>query len=52
MRVYPLSGDQRGVVIAHEDITAQKQTEEALREQAELQGQLAKIAATVPGLIW
>ena len=30
MRVYPLSGDRVGVVVAHEDITARRQAEEAL----------------------
>lgn len=38
-----------GVVI---DITARKQAEEALQQRLELQDQLAKIAATVPGMIY
>ena len=38
MRVLPLSGARPGVVIAHEDITAQKLAEDALREsEARLQ---------------
>lgn len=32
MRVFPLSAARQGVVIAHEDITAQKLAEDALRE--------------------
>ncbi len=38
-----------GVVI---EITARKHAEEALRQRVELQDQLAKIAATVPGMIY
>jgi PAS domain-containing protein len=33
MRVFPLRGDRAGVVIAHEDITAQKMAENALRSR-------------------
>ena len=51
MRVHALSGTRPGVVVAHEGITDRKRVEQALRRQIELQEQLAKINATVPGVI-
>ena len=51
MRVHALTGARPGVVVAHEDITERRRAEEALRERIELQERLAKINATVPGLI-
>jgi PAS domain S-box-containing protein len=51
MRVHALSGIRPGVVIAHEDITERRRAEKVLRRQIELQQQLAKINATVPGVI-
>ncbi|HEX6734243.1 MAG TPA: PAS domain-containing protein [Azonexus sp.] len=47
--------DQQGVALRTiaqvQDITLQRQSEEALRRQLELQGWLTKILATVPGVI-
>jgi PAS domain S-box-containing protein len=51
MRVHALTGARPGVVVAHEDITERRRAEEGLRERIELQEQLAKINATVPGVI-
>jgi PAS domain S-box-containing protein len=36
----------------HRDMTEQKRTEEALRQRLELQDQLAKVATSVPGLVY
>jgi PAS domain S-box-containing protein len=44
-------GSVLGVVIVFRDCTAQRQAEKALREQAALQEQLAKVAAASPGAI-
>lgn len=48
--------DANGQILRYEgtiaDITARKQTEAVLHERLELQDQLAKVAATVPGMIF
>ncbi|MDZ7621924.1 MAG: PAS domain S-box protein [Candidatus Competibacteraceae bacterium] len=51
MRVHTLNDARQGVVVAHESITDRKRVEQALRRQIDLQEQLARINATVPGVI-
>ncbi|MDR3457865.1 MAG: PAS domain S-box protein [Verrucomicrobiae bacterium] len=46
------SGQITHFVSVKEDITARKQAEDALQEQLALRERLAKIAATVPGIIY
>lgn len=45
-------GGRKFFTLIHHDITQRIQAEKAIREQFELQDQLAKITATAPGLIY
>jgi PAS domain S-box-containing protein len=47
----PLADERGGAVVSHATITERREAEGRLRLQFELQDQLAKVAASVPGLI-
>jgi PAS domain S-box-containing protein len=52
LTVTPLGQEGGGAVIVHTNITGRKLAEEEVRQRLELQDQLAKVAASVPGLIY
>lgn len=51
LTVTRLGDDGNGVVVAHANITGSKKAEEELRHRLDLQDQLAKVVASVPGMI-
>lgn len=52
LQATPLGSGLQGLVTIHMDITARRQAEEGLRQRLMLQDKLARVAASVPGVIY